>query len=139
MAAIFTLVQVYTKINDALAEQARPFGLTLAHLEVLLCLRSGEGISQQELAERLLVTKGNICVIVQKMEASGLLERRVDSTDQRLHRLYLTDAARHLLARVMPGHRELLARIVGNLTAAEQKTLHEFLARMEETIENLNA
>ena len=32
---------------------------------------STEGISQQELADALLVTKGNVCQLLDKMEGSG--------------------------------------------------------------------
>ena len=138
LATILTIVRLYAKVNDALARQAEPFGLTLPHLEVLLSLKGGEGISQQDLADRLLVTKGNICVILQKMESSGLVERRTDATDQRFHRLYMTDAGRELVARVLPGHRKLLQRMVGGLTLEEQKTLYELLMTLDDTVENLD-
>jgi len=136
-AALITLIRVFGRMNEATTRLAKQHDLTLPHFEVLLCLKSGEGISQQELSERLLLTKGNICIIMQKMEASGLIERRPDPTDQRFHRLYLTDAARHLLARVMPEHHALTGQFLGGLNPGEQKTLYELLSRIDQTFDDL--
>jgi DNA-binding MarR family transcriptional regulator len=137
-AALITMVRVVGKLNDAMADLVKPFGLTSAHFDVLMTLKAGEGISQQELSERLLMTKGNACVTVQKMEAMGLLERRADPTDQRFHRLYMTDAARKLLAKMMPEHQVQLQRMLKSMTLAEQKTLHELLLRVEQTLDEVD-
>ena len=115
-------------------ELAKRHGLTLPHLEVLLCLNQGEGISQQDLAERLLLTKGNICVMVQKMEAAGLIERRSDPDDQRFHRLYMAPAGKQKLREIHAGaHGHDRPRARGPL-AGEQKTLHELLCRIDDTL-----
>ncbi len=73
-AALTTLIRIFGRMTARGGELAKRHGLSLPHLEVLLCLNHGEGISQQDLAERLLLTKGNICVMVQKMEGAGLIE-----------------------------------------------------------------
>jgi DNA-binding MarR family transcriptional regulator len=136
-AVLLTLIRVFGRMNEATARLVKQHDLTLPHFEVLLCLKAGEGISQQELSERLLLTKGNICIIMQKMESSGLIERRPDPTDQRFHRLYLTDTGRRLLAKVMPDHHALMGKILSGLSQAEQKTLHELLSRIDQTFDDL--
>jgi DNA-binding MarR family transcriptional regulator len=137
-AVVVSIVHVYSRLTEALTRLVKQEGgLTLPHFEVLLTLRMGEGISQQDLSDRLLVTKGNICVIVQKLEAAGLIERRTDPTDQRYHRLYLADAGRRLLAKVGPEHRALTNLVLRGLSLAEQKTLHELLNRIDQTLDDL--
>ena len=136
-AALLTLIRVFGRMNNAMTQLVKQYDLTLPHFEVLLSLRAGEGISQQDLSEQLLLTKGNICVILQKMESSSLIERRVDPTDQRVHRLYLTDDGRKLLARTMPEHHALNGRILSALSSKEQKTLHELLSRIHQTFDDL--
>jgi DNA-binding MarR family transcriptional regulator len=137
-AIVISLIRVFGRMNEATSRLVKQHDLTLPHFEVLLCLKSGEGISQQELSDRLLLTKGNICIIVQKMESCGLIARRPDPTDQRFHRLYLTDAGRRLLARVMPEHHALAGKILSGLNAAEQKTLYELLTRVDQTFDDLD-
>jgi DNA-binding MarR family transcriptional regulator len=139
LAAIRSIVSIAGRMNGAMAGVAKGHGLTLPHLEVLLCLKGGEGISQQELSDRLLVTKGNTCVIVQKVEAAGLIDRRPDPADQRTHRLYLTDDGHRLLARVRPGLDALTARLVRGLTPAERTVLHELLCRVEDAFDDVQA
>ena len=132
-AALITLVRIFSRTSDAMTDLVKPFGLTAPHFEVLLALTNGEGISQQDVSDRLLATKGNICVIMQKLEAAKLIDRRPDPTDQRFHRIYLTDSARRLLAKIMPAHNALIARTMNTLSPAEQKTLLELLLRIEQT------
>ena len=94
-SSVLAMVRIVRSFTDAHSRVARENELNLPRLEVLLCLqKDGEGISQQELSERLLVTKGNVCMTLQAMEGEGLVERRLDAEDQRAHRLYLTNAGR---------------------------------------------
>jgi DNA-binding MarR family transcriptional regulator len=134
-----TLMRVFSRWTDASAAGMKEHGLTLPHFEVLMCLNTGEGISQQDLSDRMLLTKGNICIIVQKMEAAGLIERLTDPVDQRFHRLYMTDAGRRLVARVIPCHRDLEGRILAGLNPADRKTLYDLLNRMDQAFDDMNA
>jgi DNA-binding MarR family transcriptional regulator len=135
--AMLTLMRVATRWTRVLAAVAERHGLTLAQVEVLLCLHGGEGITQQELAERLLVTKGNVCVTVQRMEAAGLIDRRPDPLDQRAHRLFLTEAGRRQLAAIRPDHRVALDRILKGLDGDEQGALYRMLIRLEQALDDL--
>ena len=55
-----------------------------------------DGIPQRDLARRLHVARPTITVMLHKMAAAGLIARRPDEKDQRLTRIYLTDAGRCL-------------------------------------------
>jgi len=52
---------------------------------------AAEGQSQQELADSLLVTKGNVCQLLGRMEADGLIRR---DQEGRVNRVFLTDKGR---------------------------------------------
>ena len=62
----------------------------------LWVIGSHDGIPQRDLARRLHVARPTITVMLHKMEAAGLIARRPDEKDQRLTRIYLTDAGRRL-------------------------------------------
>ena len=136
-AIILTLLRVFGRWSEEAAGVVKPFGLTLPHFDVLMCLNLGEGISQQDLSEQLLLTKGNISITLQKMESAGLIERRTDPADQRFHRLYLTDAGRCLIAKAIPQHVALAGRVLGGMSAAEQKTLYDLLCRLDQAFDDL--
>jgi DNA-binding MarR family transcriptional regulator len=131
------MVRIVRSLTEAMTRLAREQNLNLARLEVLLCLSDGEGISQTELSERLLVTKGNICMTLQAMESEGLVERRTDPTDQRAHRLYMTNAGRQRLAKTKPGREALMAGTLGVLSPDEGRTLRKLLGRVEQTFDDI--
>src|ERR1043165_7076086 len=106
LLAWLRLVRVFQKVDRASTESLRCRQLSPAQLDVLAKVSSSEGISQQELANALLVTKGNVCQLLDKMEANGLLERRPDG---RINRLFLTDQGRQVHDEVVPTHDALLA------------------------------
>jgi DNA-binding MarR family transcriptional regulator len=135
-SAALAMVRIVRSFTDAHTRVAREHGLNLPRMEVLLCLRAGEGISQQELSERLLVTKGNVSMTLQAMETEALIERRTDAEDQRAHRLYLTGAGRQRLAATRPALEAVMARMLGVLSADEQRTLRRLLGRIEQTFDD---
>ncbi len=102
-------------------------GLTPAQFDVLATLQHGDGITQQELSERLLVTKGNVCGLIDRAEAAGWVERRPDPEDRRANRLYMTERGRQRLAETLPDHRAVIERVLGRLGAGRLQDLHDLL------------
>jgi DNA-binding MarR family transcriptional regulator len=132
LLAWLRLVRVFQKVDRAATDSLRCRQLSPAQLDVLAKVGSSEGISQQELADALLVTKGNVCQLLDKMEASGLLERRPDG---RVNRLFLTDQGRTVHDQVVPKHDELLARQFTALSDEDQRELLRLLRQLDHGLE----
>ena len=81
--------------------------------------------------QRLLVTKGNVCGLIDRVGAAGWVERRPDPDDRRANRLYLTDAGRALVCQVLPGHAADIREAFGRLTEAELRQMHQLLERLD--------
>src|ERR687885_2023244 len=114
------LARVYDKVQRRTQQHLRQFGLTPSQFDVLAQVGSAEGLCQQELAERLLVTKGNVCGLIDRMEQAGLIVRRPDPEDRRVHRLELTPAGRRLYAEAVPAQERLIASLLAPLEDQEQ-------------------
>lgn len=69
------LTRVFAKMQRAAAVQLRHWELSVAHFDVLVQTGLAEGLSQRELAERLLISKGNLSQLLDKMERDDLLAR----------------------------------------------------------------
>jgi len=132
LLAWLRLVRVFQKVDRASTDSLRCRQLSPAQLDVLAKVGSSEGISQQELADALLVTKGNVCQLLDKMETSGLLERR---PDRRVNRLFLTSQGRAVYDEVVPRHDELLAQQFRSLSAADQRELLRLLRHLDHALE----
>ena len=118
--------------NAAWPRHSGAHGLTLPQFDVLATLWHGEGITQQELAERLLVTKGNVVGLIDRVSLAGWVERRADPEDRRANRLYLTNAGRKLLAKAWPDQIALSEQIFGTLGEDELRRMHGYFAHLEE-------
>ncbi len=132
LLAWLRLVRVFQKVNRASTDSLRYRQLSPAQVDVLANVGSSEGISQQELADALLVTKGNVCQLLDKMESSGLLERR---PDKRVNRLFLTDQGRQVYEDVVPRHDALLAEQFDSLSDSDQRELLRLLRRIDHSLE----
>src|SRR5579859_4669070 len=132
LLAWMRLARVFQKVDRASSESLRCRQLSPAQVDVLAKVGSSEGISQQELANALLVTKGNVCQLLDKMENSGLLERRPDG---RVNRLFLTDQGRRVHDEVVPKHDAMLAAYFNSLDGEEQKHLLRILRQVDRGME----
>ncbi|MDR3619080.1 MAG: MarR family transcriptional regulator [Paludisphaera borealis] len=124
------VLQFHGRLERRMSEALSPHGVTLAQYDVLMTLWHGDGITQQELAERLLVTKANVVGLIDRVGAAGWVERRPDPCDRRANRLYLTDAGRKLAIEAQPGQFALVRKIFGGLSEEELQQMHAFLERL---------
>lgn len=126
-----SFARVYARLERRLGQALAAHGLSLSQFDVLATLAHGEGITQQELAERLLVTKGNVVGLIDRVGAAGWVERRPDPEDRRANRLYLTDAGRALLSRAFPCQADFICGAFGRLTEDELRQMHGMLDKLD--------
>ena len=122
------LLRVSQKVERDLARQLKLWGLNNAQFDVLAHVGAAEGITQQELADSLLVTKGNVAQLLGRMERRGLIERR---SQGRTNRLFLTDEGRRTFTEVVPAHEALIDDRLSVLSEEDQKQLFELLRRLD--------
>ncbi len=122
------LARLYGR-NIRLAEgRLRGWDLSVAQFDVLAQVGAHEGITQQELAQRLLVTQGNITQLLDKLERRGMIQR---CPDGRQNRLALTKTGRHLRDSVVPGQEQFQAEQFAALTVEEQHQLLALLRKLQ--------
>jgi DNA-binding MarR family transcriptional regulator len=129
------LVRAYQRIVRRLEQALDDGGLSLSQFEVLAHVHFGGGITQSELAERLLVTKGNVCGLLDRLEIAGLVVRQSDPSDRRANRLYLTPKGEALLAETLPTHLAIIEEMLGGLRGSELMVLHDQLERLADRAE----
>jgi len=126
------LARVFQKIEHISTDGFRCRNLSMAQFDVLAKVGTLQGPTQQELADALLVTKGNICQLLDRMEHSGLLVRRQEG---RTNRLFLTEEGRALFDLVVPEHEHVIAGSFEALTPDEQRQLMELLRKLDRSLE----
>ncbi len=127
----FRFARVFHRIDRRLIAQLRGRDLSLAQFDVLAQVSASEGLTQQELADHLLVTKGNVCQLLDRMEQSDLLARKQDG---RANRVYLTDSGRRLVHEVLPEHEALIASLFSALDDDERRQLRVLLRTLDHSL-----
>jgi DNA-binding MarR family transcriptional regulator len=117
-----------TTVNDGIS----PHGVSTAQLGVLRQLSNEPGLSGAELARRLLITPQGVQLALTALERRGLVERKQDPQHGRILQAYLTDQGRNVVAMVINDALAAHEKVFGVLTAEEQETLRELLARIVE-------
>src|SRR5262245_7061396 len=121
--------------TTAAAESIAGTGLTPLEVAVMAYLNKKLGqpnIDQNGLAARLGVDRNTTSLLVDRLEAKGLLERRVSPEDRRARLLSLTARGEKLQERISPKASAGQQRILEVLDPAERELLLDLLVRVIE-------
>ena len=132
------LLHVHHKVQRCETAHLAKYNLTLPQFDVLAQLNREEGITQQELAERLLVTKGNVCGLMDRLVEQGLVERNTDPEDRRAYMLHLTPKGKELIETITPAHGQVIGEQLGVLDPEKQKQLLNLLAELDRKLDKEN-
>lgn len=125
------LMRVYQQIDKCSAEIMKKHGLSVSRFDVLVHAGVQEGRTQQELADAMFVTKGNITQLLDGMEADFLLYRRRKG---RTNHIYLTDKGRDIRKVTMAEQLRAVETAMGALSESEKKQLSRLLRTIDKTL-----
>jgi DNA-binding MarR family transcriptional regulator len=132
VAVWLRLARVYHKVDRASAEHLSAYGLSVGQFDVLAQVGAHEGITQNGLAEKLLVTKSNVCQILGRMEERGLVTRRQEC---RAKRLFRQEEGRSLFDEVVPSQEELIDCLLSCVPSEDHDLLSKTLGRLDRTLQ----
>lgn len=123
-------------MEQALRDRISRHGVVPGQFAQLLALYEEEGVTQNELCEKVRIDQSTMAHTLKRMERDGLIERTADPSDGRRALIYLTERARNLRAELFAA-----ARDVNDIATAgfPQAQGEEFLRMVQESITNLEA
>lgn len=101
---------------------------------VLHLLHEQEGLTQSELAGRLQLTPATVTKMLQRLEKAGFVQRQSDPDDQRVSRVYLTDAGRAIQADVAAALARLAQETFADFTIEERVVLRRLMLQMRDNL-----
>jgi MarR family transcriptional regulator for hemolysin len=116
--------------DDALAEAGGSLPVWL----VLISLKSGQLASQRELADAIGIQGATLTHHLDTMESAGLVTRRRDPQNRRLHLVELTPAGDALFVRMRDAATAFDQRLRAGLSQPEAAQLEELLARLRDNV-----
>ena len=130
----FLLAQICRLHYIRLHELLETVGLYRGQPPLLHVLWEQEGLSHTELSTRLQISPATTTKMIQRMEKAGFVQRRSDPQDQRLSRVYLTDAGRTIRSEVEAIWTQIEAETFAGLSVEEKESLRYLF---QEIIKNL--
>jgi DNA-binding MarR family transcriptional regulator len=126
----YLMVQICKAHRNKAQELLGAIGLHVGQEMLLMQLGIGDGLTQSELAEEICVQPATLTRSLDRLSRSGLVERRVDAVDQRVSRVYLTEAGRALGQSIEQVWDELEALSFAKLTGEERVLLRRLLLQV---------
>jgi len=105
-------------------------GLYRGQPRMLRVLWDQEGLTHTELSRQLQVQPATITKMLQRMEKAGFVVRRHDPDDQRVSRVYLTQAGRAVRDDVQQVWRRLEEEAFAGFSEEERVQLRQFFLRI---------
>jgi DNA-binding MarR family transcriptional regulator len=128
LATTFNLV--YQEIKHQISRDR----ITVPQLDIISCLGRTGGLPLSELAERLLVSGGNVTGIIDRLEKNGYVFRARDEGDRRVVRALLTEKGYVLYKAFLPRYKDIVADINKGLTVQERKDLQRLLKKLAQSV-----
>ncbi|WP_199556093.1 MarR family winged helix-turn-helix transcriptional regulator [Sandaracinobacteroides hominis] len=126
----FLISDVSRLLRKRFDERARLIGVTRPQWRTLVILQRNEGLNQGALAERLEVEPITLCRMIDRLEEAGLVERRRDPQDRRAWRIFLTEGARPIIAKLAVIADELFGVALDGIAEPERDALADMLEQI---------
>ncbi|MEU2777628.1 MarR family transcriptional regulator [Streptomyces sp. NPDC007162] len=132
LGAYFDLIEVTSLLRHAVEQQLRETG-DLSYVQFQLLARLGDSPTgshrMTDLADGVVYSRSGLTYQVDLLEKRGLVVRAPSPDDERSITVTITDAGRELLARVLPGHVEVVSGLLFEpLSRDDVKALADLLA-----------
>ena len=115
LGAYFALMEVAGLLRHAVERQLREAG-GLSYVQFQLLARLGDSPMgshrMTDLADGVVYSRGGVTYQAGLLEKAGLVARTPSQDDERSVIVTITDAGRALLAKVLPGHAEVIRRLL---------------------------
>ena len=130
------LMRIGTRMATGFDQHFAELGITQAQFRILLAVweqGGAEGIAPSVLANHLLIERGTISILSNRMVELGWLKRE-PGENRRTYRLRLTSAGRQLLDQVIPLAIELADRTLLGISPDQLREMRANLELMEASL-----
>ncbi|HEX8420192.1 MAG TPA: MarR family transcriptional regulator [Sphingomonas sp.] len=120
-------------------DRMKPLGVTRSQWSVLAYLsrESNNGTMQVDLARDMDVGKVTIGGLIDRLESSGHVERRLDARDRRARRIFITEKGFETIRQMQTVGAQLNDHVLDGVSERDLKVTEKTLARVKENIRSL--
>ena len=112
----------------------RHVGMSQAQRQLLVLLKAEGELRHATLQQRLGVDGAMVTRLVKRLEADGMVARRLDPDDNRYTRASLTPAGEALVAELGAAHRRFQSRLLAGVDRADQEVVVRVLEQVRANV-----
>ena len=131
------LIGVARELRTVVDRQVQPLGLTMQQAELIVWTHRQRGATPTQLTELLLTDDAGVSRLVDRLEAKGLITRRVHGRDRRSRELRLTPPGRALATRLMRFAARGNEKLLAGLSPQETRELRRLLLRLSDNLRRI--
>lgn len=121
---------LYRQAQGYLAGQMKELKIGSGQYAFLLALYQHNGISQEELSNRLMIDKGTTAKAVSKLESAGYVVRKQNPEDRRSNLVYLTKNGWEVRSAVYDTLQEWTGLMLRDISSVEREILLNLLEKV---------
>lgn len=125
----FRLSRVYNQSVRETQQHLKKWSLTVAQFDLIAQIGVHDRLTQQQLADKLFVTKGNITQLLSKLEEQGFVKRE---QDWKTKFVSLTERGKELFNDVVPIQEHFQASQYNGLDVEEKRQLLNLLKKIQQ-------
>lgn len=126
----YLIMAEHSTFQKELLAKLKDSGLTIGQPKVLDYLKDHDGTSQKDIARGCHIEPGTLTTLLNRMEESGLVERRMMNGNRRSLYVFLTDKGKEQLELVTAAFSEMEAEAFRGLSETERKTFMDLFLRI---------
>lgn len=124
------LARAFNTFNKIANEEINNYGLTTSQFGVLEALFHLGPMTIGKICDKILITGGNMTVVLDNLEKQGLINRVKIKTDRRALNIELSEKGKQLIESVFPKHEQLITNKMNVLSSSEQELLGILLKKL---------
>lgn len=128
--AYIKLVRASEAVTTRIHRHLNTVDLTISQFGVLEALYFLGPLCQSALAAKILRSGGNMTLVIDNLEKTGLVRRERDAKDRRYITVSLTDAGSKLIAAIFPDHVKAVVAEMSPLSLDEQQLLEDLCRKL---------
>jgi DNA-binding MarR family transcriptional regulator len=136
--AWLALLRCFSRIERVLMQHiALQYNSSLPRYDVLTALAfNPQGLTMGELATMLMVSKGNITGVVQRLKADGLVKKVTSRQDRRIQSVTISPEGRRLWEAMHADYDKIISELLSGQSDAQVQALTRAL---QKTLDSINA
>ena len=135
----YLMRRIITVVAQQIEHELEPSGLTNAQWVPLFKLALGSATTGAELARECELDAGAMTRLLDRLEGKGLCRRERSSEDRRVVNLEMTDEGREAVKVVPQVLSSVQNQLLAGFTVEEWETLKEFLRRILDNVQGMQA